>query len=85
MVQTLFLVNLGYARDGGLYFPEEIPSLSKDEIEKLSELSYPELVKKIIPLFISEDELPQSALNQIIDKAFMKFSGRFWCTYPRMR
>ena len=66
---------LGYARDGGLYFPETIPSLTKDEIEEWSVLSYTELVKKVMPLFISAEEIPQPDLNQIIDKAFEKFSG----------
>jgi len=64
----------GYASDGGLYFPEKIPLLSKDEIEQLSGLSYPDMVKKIMPLFISEEEIPQKDLDKIIDNAFKKFS-----------
>ena len=66
----------GYARDGGLYFPEKIPTLTKDEIEQLSKLSYPDMVKKIMPLFISEDEIPSNDLGHIIDNAFRKFSGK---------
>lgn len=64
----------GYASDGGLYFPETIPLLTKDQIEKLAPLTYPQLVKEILPLFISPDEIPKEDLNQIIDKAFAKFS-----------
>ena len=67
----------GYAQDGGLYFPEKIPLLSKDEIEQLAGLSYPDMVKKIMPLFISEDEIPQKDLDVIVDNAFKKFSGKY--------
>ena len=66
----------GYASDGGLYFPEKIPLLSKDEIEQLSSLSYPGMVKKIMPLFISEEEIPQKDLDEIVDNAFNKFAGK---------
>lgn len=67
----------GYAKDGGLYFPEKIPLLSKDEIEQLAGLSYSDMVKKIMPLFISEEEIPQKDLDVIIDNAFKKFSGKY--------
>ena len=68
---------IGYARDGGLYFPESIPTITRDDMEKWSKLSYPELVRKILPLFISEDEMPRADLNEIVDSAFKKFSGQF--------
>ena len=67
----------GYARDGGLYFPEKIPCLGKEQIEEWADLSYPDLVKKIMPIFISEDEIPTADLTNIIDNAFKKFTGWF--------
>ena len=69
---------IGYARDGGLYVPESIPKISKDEIEEWSALSYPELVKKIMPLFISSDEIPVSDLHRLIDRSFKKFPGKLF-------
>ena len=36
-------VMMGLADDGGLLLPEEIPVLSKHELQKLSNLPYPEL------------------------------------------
>ena len=68
----------GYARDGGLYFPENIPCLGKEQIEEWADLSYPDLVKKIMSIFISEDEIPTADLANIIDNAFKKFTG--WLT-----
>ena len=60
------IAHLGYAQDGGLYFPESIPKLDKIEIEKMANLTYPELVKQIMPLFIDESEIPVKDLHLLI-------------------
>ena len=76
------IIHLGYAQDGGLYFPESIPKLDKIEIEKMANLTYPELVKRIMPLFIDESEIPLKDLHLLIDRAFKKFSSNCnWLTY----
>ena len=72
---TLTLYFAGYALDGGLYFPEKIPKISQDEMDHWSSLSYPDLLKKIMPLFISPDEVPVADLHGLIDNSFKKFSG----------
>ena len=36
---------LGYASDGGLYFPDTIPKLSEEQINHWSQLDYIDLVK----------------------------------------
>ena len=40
----------GLADDGGLFIPKKIPSLSEQELEKLSRLNYKDLAKEIISL-----------------------------------
>ena len=71
-----FQLFLGYAQDGGLYFPESIPKLEKTEIEKMATMTYPELVKRIMPLFIDESEIPVNDLHLLIDRAFKKFTSK---------
>ena len=51
----------GLARDGGLYVPQSIPSLSPDDIKSMSDLSYEEIAFKVTSPFVgdcfSDDEL----------------------------
>lgn len=63
----------GYASDGGLYVPESMPKLSKEELKSLSELSYPDLLKRLLPYFIDSEEASESELSAIVDKAFARF------------
>ena len=49
----------GYAKDGGLYFPERIPKLSTSELEEWSRLTYPQIVEKVMEVFIGEEDLPR--------------------------
>ena len=35
----------GYSADGGVYFPESIPTVSNDKLKKWENLSYKDLVK----------------------------------------
>ncbi|MBE1283218.1 MAG: threonine synthase [Rhodobacteraceae bacterium] len=44
----------GLARDGGLYVPAEIPTMSEDEIAALSGLSYEETAFRVMWPFVSE-------------------------------
>lgn len=65
----------GLAPDGGLYFPETFPELSKQDIAALKSYSYEELAFYITNLFI-EDEIPDTELKNIISSAYQSF------TYP---
>jgi len=62
----------GLARDGGLYLPETVPQLSKDEIGAMAGLSYEEIAFRVMQPFLgnafSEDEF-----KQIIGKAYAGF------------
>lgn len=55
-------IKMGIAPDGGLFVPEKIPCVTKDEIEGFANLTYPELAKKILSLYLTDytdDELSE--------------------------
>ena len=53
----------GYASDGGILLPESIPSVPLETLKSWKDLSFVELAKRIVPYFISEEEIPGSDLN----------------------
>jgi len=65
----------GYAPDGGLFVPSTIPSISRQELKSWSGLSYLDIAKRFLPLFISEEEIPKRDLVSLIDEAFQ--GGKF--------
>lgn len=71
--ETLFS---GYAPDGGLYMPEKIPKLDKLTLDqwKESKLSYPQVVEKIVRLFVKEEEISSHDLTCAVDRAYSKFN-----------
>lgn len=62
----------GLATDGGLYVPENVPSLSIAEITAMQSLSYPELAYNIISRFTGDGIAPD-ALKRIIDESYKTF------------
>ena len=64
-------VMMGLADDGGLLLPEEIPVLSKDELQQLSHLPYPELAFQIISRFATD--IPAADLKDLIDRSYANF------------
>lgn len=48
------VIKQGLAEDGGLFVPEQIPSLSKEEIESLCKMTYPERAATILAKFLSD-------------------------------
>ncbi|XP_061180477.1 threonine synthase-like 2 [Saccostrea echinata] len=65
----------GYAEDGGILLPETIPKIDVKVLKSWTNLSYVQLAKKIIPLYVSEDEIPSPMLNDLLDSAFSRFSA----------
>uniref|UniRef100_A0A8D1GZ88 Threonine synthase N-terminal domain-containing protein n=1 Tax=Sus scrofa TaxID=9823 RepID=A0A8D1GZ88_PIG len=63
----------GYAPDGGLYMPEELPQLVGETLRQWSGLSYAGLVKALCSLFIGPELIPKDDLNDLIDRAFSRF------------
>ncbi len=54
------IIKQGLALDGGLFIPDEIPTLTHDEIKALCHLSYPERAAKILSKYLTDytyDEL----------------------------
>jgi len=62
----------GLARDGGLYVPEDWPSLSTGEIRKMAGRPYTEVARTVLDPFI-DGEIPTAALGEMIDAAYATF------------
>ena len=63
----------GLASDGGLFIPEEFPSLPENWEVDWKELNFPELAHKILSLYIAESEIPPKDLKDIIDQSYSTF------------
>ena len=63
----------GYAYDGGLYVPEYLPKISKEQLESWKEISYQELAFEIISLFVDRSIVPASDLREIINTSYNSF------------
>lgn len=68
--QVLFA---GYAKDLGLYMPEDVPVLGPEELQHLKGCSFPELVCEIARKFIDEAEIPTSDLEEVIKDSLKRF------------
>ena len=55
-VSAAYAIKTGLAADGGLYMPDEIPTLDFDEIEALAELDYPERAAAVLYKFLDSFE-----------------------------
>jgi len=66
----------GYAQDGGLLVPHSIPALSPKtltEWRKL-QLTYPQVVSRVVRLFVDEAEMSTAELEQCVEAAYSKFA-----------
>ncbi|MEC8669343.1 MAG: threonine synthase [Pseudomonadota bacterium] len=63
----------GLARDGGLYVPETVPTLTTDEIAALAGQSYEEVAFRIMRPFIG-DTFTDDEFREIIAKAYAGFA-----------
>lgn len=63
----------GFASDGGLYVPEAIPNISKEQLEAWKHLDYKELAFEILSLFINRSIVSENDLKEIIDTAYQDF------------
>ena len=62
----------GLARDGGLYVPETIPTLSADEIASLGSVSYEEAAFRVMRPFVG-DTFTDAEFRKAIDAAYKGF------------
>ncbi|KAF3915190.1 hypothetical protein ABW20_dc0106495 [Dactylellina cionopaga] len=63
----------GLASDGGLFIPEEIPTLPADWQESWSTLSFQELAFNIFSAYISPSEISASDLRSLIERSYSTF------------
>lgn len=67
------VVMTGLAYDRGLFVPDTIPSVSKEELDEWRNLSYPELAVKVISKFVGEDQVPLEKLSDIVTRSCAAF------------
>ena len=53
----------GFLSDGGIMLPQSIPTLDKETMKSWAKLSYTDLVKKVLPYFISPEDIPTDDLH----------------------
>ncbi|KAF2149890.1 threonine synthase-like protein [Myriangium duriaei CBS 260.36] len=63
----------GLASDGGLFIPEEMPSLPSDWQTKWRNLSFQALAFEIFSLYISPAEIPSNDLKDIVNRSYATF------------
>ena len=59
----------GLAPDKGLYFPNYIPQLNSNEIEKFSKMEYHEIAFEVINKF-TQNEISEEKLKEIVEDAY---------------
>ena len=62
------------AKNGGLYVPETFPKVSKEEMESMAEMSYPERAAFVLGKYLAE-ELGADYLKEVCEKAYSSFEG----------
>ena len=62
----------GLARDGGLYVPETVPTMSHDDIRALNGLSYEEVAFRVMRPFVG-DSFSDETFGDLINKAYAGF------------
>ncbi len=63
------VIKQGLANDGGLFVPEAIPSLTKDDIASFCDLSYPELASTVLSMFLTD-----YSFNELLEDAGKAYS-----------
>ena len=67
------MVLKGLASDGGLFIPEEIPSLPQEWDTLWKDLEFSELAFNILSLYISPSEIPEEDLRDILRRSYSTF------------
>ena len=63
----------GLSENGGLYVPEKFPEFTREELEDMLELSYPERAARILSKYF--DEYDKDELLSACEAAYSKFEG----------
>lgn len=73
----------GLARDGGLYMPEQWPSLTTETIKGFAGKPYAEVAKAVLGPLVGGD-IPQAALDRMIDEAYASFRHTAVCPLTQL-
>ncbi len=65
----------GLARDGGLYLPEQWPTLTREEIAALAGQSYEDVAVRIMKPYVG-GEIPDAEIAAIVADAYATFNNR---------
>lgn len=82
-IETAILA--GYAPDGGLYVPEELPKITVAQLTQWKGLSYKELAYEILSLYIEQSVVPASDLRLIIERAYGTFEKEEVIPIPMLK
>ena len=63
----------GFAVDGGLYVPTELPNISLQQLEQWQALSYTELAFEVLSLFIDVSVISADELKALLQDAYSTF------------
>ncbi|MDB4292836.1 threonine synthase [Maribacter sp.] len=75
----------GYAPDGGLYVPEQLPQISFAQLEEWKQLSFKELAFEITSLFIDRSIVSAKELKTIIEGAYSTFEKETVLPIPKLK
>ena len=64
----------GLAKNGGLFVPEKFPAVTREEIEQMLEMNYPERAAFVLGKYLAE-ELGADFLKETCEKAYSNFEG----------
>ena len=67
-VKSAKAIQLGMVPQGGLFVPEEVPTITQDEIYQLQEDSYQQIAEKILTRFLSD--YSSEELKEVISQAY---------------
>ncbi|GAB4307253.1 MAG: threonine synthase [Promethearchaeota archaeon] len=60
----------GQAPDRGLYLPEEVPRLSREELAATFDATYPEIAFTVISKFVGEGDFAEEELREMLKDAY---------------
>ena len=63
----------GLSAGGGLFVPETFPPVTREELEEMLPMSYPERAAKVLSKYL--DDYDGAGLLSALDKAYSKFEG----------
>jgi threonine synthase len=53
----------GRPEDGGMFVPESLPAISREQLKAWSSLSYPQLVEKVLRICVDTEEISDQELK----------------------